>query len=122
MFFRKVLDAAFILSGAKLYLDWLLITNPASKNPVIKFFWGWAELSYTAWTPTNRLQLAWVAGWLHFCFASMEIIGSGRVSITNILVNIYPVFVQIYIGYRCHKVIKRKSKRYDKLPLASYRR
>jgi hypothetical protein len=111
MFSRKIIAILYLVSGTKFYFEWLLITNPVSKNPAIKLFWGWAKESYTAKDPSTRLRLAWGLGlvhmWLGVGFAAID----GGIELTNLLVNFYPIFVQIYIGYRCWSVIIRKKKR-----------
>ena len=94
----------FILCGGQLYMNWVLITNPTSKNPLIKFIYGWNKKAYCGFNYKNRLQLACLLGSIHIIGAIIMAFCGGFLSITNILVNIYPIIVQFYIGWRCWRI------------------
>jgi hypothetical protein len=100
----------FKLVGAKFYMDWLLITNPISKNPIIKLVWGWAKFAYTAKDYNNRLRLAIILFTVHFIMFILDIFLDRSYNIIwEILYNIYPMIIQIYVGYRCWCVIQWKK-------------
>lgn len=107
---RNTVDLIYLLSGTKFFCEWLLITNPTSKNPLIKLFFGWAKKSYTAFDPEARLQEAWKLGFFHLWFSIICIITYGGLDKCNIFVNIYPIFTQIYIGYRCNCILKKRKR------------
>lgn len=103
-------DILFILCGGKLYLDYILLTNEKSKNPLIKILFP--KLNDWNWRYKSRLKFAYTAGTAHVLFAIfMFTIGlEFSVIIINILVNIYPIIVQLYIGVRCWKIIQGRKK------------
>ena len=87
----------FILCGAKFYLDYILPSNPSSKNPVFKLIWGGAKIRQN-WE--FRLFLAFLYGAIHLVGLVMYFRIDAPLWI-NALINIYPVIIQIYIGLRC---------------------
>ena len=101
----------FILSGAKLYMDWILPTNPTSKNPLIRFFYGWAKRSLSARDVESRLKQAYILGATHFIMFTFSIIFDVNF-IINMLVNVYPIIIQLHVGYRCWKI--KNWKRYER--------
>lgn len=56
--------------------------------------------------------MAYGLGVIHITYCVMAYNNGSMWSIINILVNIYPIIVQIYIGIRCYKVIQLKKIRY----------
>lgn len=101
----SVMRSFFILSGAKLYMDWLLVTNPISKNPLIKLCWGWTKKWYTGTKYEQRLNTAISCFTVHFVLGIIYyFIDCGFV--TNMAVNVYPCIVNAWIGYRCWRIKK----------------
>lgn len=99
-----IINWFFVLCGGKFYLDYILIINPTSRNPIIKLLYGWMRKDYTASNYTNRYYLSLVLGTVHLIgFIWYSIIGSIW-SIENVLINTYPIIVQAYIGYRCYRI------------------
>ena len=113
---KKIVDFIFFITLGRLYLDWILITNPKSHNPLIKLIFGWAAHGYTAWNYKVRYKFALAAGIMHFVFAiGMLILDNFHIGIINLLFNIYPVWVQLYVGYRLSAVIRHKNSQKNKL-------
>lgn len=104
---KKFIHLVFILSGAKLYFNWILPTNPASKNPIIKKIWG--KQNYTMCKYKSRLTNSYFSGVGHMAGVIVYIFIDMPLW-TNILINIYPVIIQIYIGFRCFKIIQSRKK------------
>jgi len=65
----NVISWIFILCGGKLYLDYILPTNPTSKNPLIKFLYGWAKPSY----PGREYKVRY---WNAYIYAGVHVLGS----------------------------------------------
>lgn len=101
-----ILTWLFLFSGANFYMNWILPTNPQSKNKLIKWMWGGFKYS----DPTIRLYMAFVYAGIHIFFL---FISNNFWTVGNILVNVYPVIVQIYIGFRCYRIIKFKENNYN---------
>jgi hypothetical protein len=99
-----VLRWFFILCGGQFYLNWILPTNPTSKNPVIKLLYGWMKALYTAKDVTNRYYCAIIYGSIHIIMGTLMFIDGRGFTIGNLLVNIYPIIVQVYIGVRCWRI------------------
>ena len=109
----NILDYLFIICGGKFYLDYLLPTNPTSKFIVWRKFMELCKLKYDVIRLTNhRYHMAYGLGVIHITSCVMAYNNGSMWSIINILVNIYPIIVQIYIGIRCYKVIQLKKLRY----------
>lgn len=100
-----VLKWLFILCGGKFYFDWLLITNPASKNILIK---SWFDLDYFK-NVEQRLQTAYMFAGIHIVAALINLGFHNFFSLVNLFINLYPIIVQIYIGTRCYWVIQYKK-------------
>jgi hypothetical protein len=115
----------FIASGAQFYMDWLLPTNPISKNPLIRLLWGWNKEAYTAYNYRTRFCFAIVAGLIHaVAFFPVFFMTYQHVPFwMQMLFNGYPTIVQIYVGTRCWQLMRRKKKRAvkNKLKIAIYR-
>jgi hypothetical protein len=99
----------FVLCGGKFYLDWLLITNPTSKNPIFRFLWG-KNIHIWMWEYKRRMSFCFIFGGIHIFYNIISIPPNQFFTISNILVNVYPIIVQLYIYYRCHIIIKTRSK------------
>jgi hypothetical protein len=85
-------------------MNWILLTNPTSKNPLIRKIYGWNKKGYCGFHYENRLKMAYVYGTIHLIGAiSMTLLGD-LFSLSNILVNLYPIIVQVYIGVRCWRI------------------
>lgn len=104
---HNILRWIFILCGGHFYLNYILITNNKSKNPLIKFLWKRFKNNYT---PKSRLKFAYTAGLIHVGFAIGHIYTKSFFSLGNFLVNIYPIIVQLYMGYRCYRILKLRKK------------
>lgn len=102
----KFLPFLFILCGGKFYMDWILITNPMSKNPLIKLLFGWAKYGYSGSDPVSRYSLAVSCGIVHIFGFSLSYYLLDEITLMNVLSNLYPIVVQLYIGIRCWKVIQ----------------
>jgi hypothetical protein len=98
----------FIISGAKFYFDWILLTNPVSKNSIIRFLMSPIKDCYSAINYKSRLNLAIILFTIHFLFAIFSFFMDFKFFL-NILVNIYPCIVNFYIGYRCYIIKKFKK-------------
>ena len=108
---RRFIDFLYKISLTKFFMEWILITNPISKNPVIKLLWGWTKEYYTAKDPQIRLDLAKVLFTVHLALGIIMLILDPHAWFVNILVNVYPMLVQSYVGFRCNTVLlKRKNK------------
>lgn len=110
-FLYSIICWIFIIVGGNVYLNWILITNPKSKNPFIKKIWSFDKTKINI---TSRLEFAYFAGIGHFICMIIFGITSNFFSPANLLVNVYPVFVQCFIGYRCFKIKKIKESFYFK--------
>lgn len=102
----QVIRWIFILCGAQFFMNWILLTNPTSKNPIIKFIYGWNKKAYCGFKYTERLQSAYFLGSVHIIFAVIMVFSGGFFTIMNLFINIYPAIVQLYIGWRCWRLQK----------------
>lgn len=107
---RLLLQRLFMFTGCKLYMDWLLLTNPKSHNLIICYIWGWTKEGYTAYKYKERYNLAIILLALHSTLAVIGIC-MRQPLIINMLVNIYPCLVQLWIGYRLYNIIQFKAER-----------
>lgn len=108
--FVKILRLFFILCGGKLYFDWILPTNPTSKNPLWKLLWALAVVSDNKIiNPSVRLIAAFIYAAIHFVFFWIYLLSHSHWWL-NVLINVYPVIVQAYIGLRCWRILKKRSK------------
>ena len=103
------MNISFILTGTKFYMEYILPTNCSTKNPIYKMFlkqeWGIRAYNYKI-----RFNAAIGFFIIHFILAIIFLI-IGIPFIVNLLVNIYPCLVQIFIGYRVYRIIKLKKLR-----------
>lgn len=103
---KTFIDLLFIICGGKFYLDYILPTNSQSKNPIVRIFSSLLEYDTDYKT---RYISCYVFGGIHivgliaYFYMNISII-------LNILINIYPIVVQLYIGYRIVKIMKHKRK------------
>lgn len=101
-----------MLIGGKFYFDWLLFTNPVSKNPLWKWFCKWAAI-HQWYGPLYRLDSAYRLFNIHLALFGWYYLADNAFSPWNILTNLYPMLVQVYIGGRCFKICqKQNQKRY----------
>lgn len=117
---------------AKFYKDYLLPTNPSSKNPFFRELLDRSDgysiktdngLILDEWKLRKRIQSAYRNWWIHaVCWVLQGGIwlvslndGMIRVAVivlvTNILINIYPILVQKEIHDRCIKILEGRSKK-----------
>ncbi len=101
----NIIDWIFILSGGHFYMNWILPTNQQSKNKLIKRLWG-GKGWYNA---HDRYKYVFIYSAIHLPFAIMNAIGGYFWHPLNILINLYPLLVQLYIGHRCWKIIQHKK-------------
>lgn len=101
----NVMRSAFVWSGAKFFMDWILPTNWSSKNPIFRVLWLYYWRPKGLISPKFRLVFAYVYGLIHITglFTSVFIT---YFSWSDVFVNIYPIIVNVYIGYRCQTVIR----------------
>ena len=71
--FEKILYWSFVLCGGKFYLDWLLPTNYASKNPLINLLFGGKKRHIFTWDYNKRIMFSYFAGTGHLILAIMYI-------------------------------------------------
>lgn len=103
----QMLEWFFILSGTKFYLNWILPTNPASKNPLFKKFWTGKLVNFT---PRRRIKFAYLYGGIHLVgVVPMYLVLGTFFSVPNVLINLYPIMVQIYVFIRCSRVLAIKA-------------
>jgi len=103
---QRTIKIIMMLSGCTLYMDWVLPTNPRSKNPVIRKLMGRGKSSYL--NCKDRLLFVVVYLTIHITFGvSFYLSGS---HIENIFLNIYPSMIQLWIGYRICVVLRHKHR------------
>jgi hypothetical protein len=105
---KNIPKLLFIYTGTKLFMDYILITNPISKNPLVKYIYGFMKKAYTATDYKERLIDAKILTVIHLLGIGIYILLDVN-WIANIIFNVYPILVQLYIGYRCYKIIKFKE-------------
>ena len=104
-FTRKytLIDWLFVLCGGKFFFDWILPTNPSSKNPMWFMFKYGSKIKGDVCT--SRILMCYNLTIIHLSFAVLyTIFLNGFFTIENILINIYPIIVQLYIYYRCKTI------------------
>lgn len=101
----RTMNTIFILIGGRFYFDYILPTNWSSKNPVYRFLWLRWLWSIKMYDPKLRLKLSFFYGSIHVVGAIANITTGTFMSWSNIMVNVYPVIVQIWIAHRCYKII-----------------
>jgi len=112
--FYSLLNWFFILSGTKFYLDYILITNPTSKNPIIRSLYRYLQNPYSATDYKSRFNMALAAGTIHVIGVILYTYLDMFYSWSNLLINIYPIIIQIYVGYRLYLVKQSKRKPFIK--------
>lgn len=101
--YYRIIRWFFILCGGKFYLNWILPTNPMSKNPLIILMWGGKKCNWW-WKYNDRMTMCYVYGGIHLVFAGLNLAIGQFWSVGNILVNIYPIIVQCYIWSRVWRI------------------
>ena len=111
----RIVSWIFILCGGNFYLNWILPTNPQSKNILIRKVWGRVSKEKYMGSTQNRLGMAYSLGLVHVIGALIFFIISlvaGHVEMfwhpINVLANLYPILVQLFIGYRCWRIQSRR--------------
>jgi len=104
---RKIVDIIFKLIGAKFYLDWLLFSNWSSKNPFYKWLYKSLPKENIIDVKT-RINFAYVFGVIHLLFLLIDIV-CHAFSFSDVVINIYPIIVNLYIGYRCWVVKQNRN-------------
>lgn len=101
----------FTLIGGRIYLKWLLPTNPATNNPLFKLFYPKSiRRIYLRDGFDVRLAGCFVFGILHIIMGIWYTISdSSFFTMQNILGNVYPILVQIYVGLRCKQVLDKRQ-------------
>lgn len=107
---NKVIYTLFVAVGGNFYLNWLLVTNPTSKNPLIKWCWG-VMCCNSTWNVRDRYIDAYVYGVIHIIGCVFMIYSGGFWTICNFVINVYPILVQLYIGFRCYRIMQYKKLR-----------
>lgn len=104
---KDPLTVFFIIIGVRFYFDWILPTNPVTKNPLFRLIYkkNWI----TKISPTERLNFCYGFIAVHL-FLGVFLPSDSIFYWENILANIYPILVQIYIGVRCYRIIKKRYK------------
>lgn len=105
--FNKVLNYFFIFTGTKLYFNYILPTNPVSKNPLFKALWGYRNNEMLSCK--SRIISAFIFGGIHILGFVTYIVNENNWC-SNILINVYPVMVQICIGLKCYLVLAHRDK------------
>lgn len=111
---NTLITTIFYLLGGRFYMDWILITNDKSKNLFLRKFWEYMGVEYFK-NVGNRFMLSIMLFTIHFVYNGFFVWahithGVDWVNIViNLLVNVYPMLVQIYIGFRCYRVIQHKN-------------
>ena len=105
----KTLNFLFVLTGAKFYMDWLLITNPVSKNPLWRFIMSPMKKSYSATDYKSRYTGCYMFIIVHIIMGLVYLYTGGPF-IINLLVNVYPIIVNTYLAIRLRKLIIAKAK------------
>ena len=109
---NKILKLLFVITGGELYFKYILPTNPSSRNPINRWLCkrvgiDWSVSRKTAY---QRLYSAYLLIILHgIMFILTKLLSTTNSTLINVLVNLYPVWVNVYIGYRCYSIEKTKK-------------
>jgi len=108
----QILNFLFIITLGKFFFQWILPTNPSSRTPLWRVFSKTAGLNSPVKIGTLKYKLIGVKGLfiIHMLLAVLFyfVFDDMKISLSNILANFYPMWVQVYIGLRCYWVIKRR--------------
>lgn len=107
-YIMKILHWLFVLSGGQFYLNWILPTNPSSKNPLINLIYGGRQHCWYG-DYKVRLKACFMYGIIHIIGAILYFFINEFWTICNLAINIYPIIVQVYIGIRCYRIIILKK-------------
>lgn len=112
----KIVHQLFVLCGGKFYLDYILLSNPTSKNPLINLLYGkWGQKKHKYnFKYKERLEDSFWFGIVHL--GGLIVFTPTLLSVPTslfwmnitlqILGNLFPFLVQVYIGIRCYRIIK----------------
>ena len=95
-----IMSYIFVLCGGNFYMNYILPTNPQSRNKLIRKLWG----GYAFKDPAVRYYFAYVYGTIHLIGLGINMVFGTFWGVSNILINLYPVIVQLYVGYRCWRI------------------
>ena len=110
----SIITWIFVFCGGKFYLDYILITNPISNNILIRLLYGNMRQVYTANNINKRYKLSIKLALIHIIAFAINSYMGQMLSFSNILINIYPIIVQTYIGYKCWYLKTLKVNNYEK--------
>lgn len=111
--YMKILNFLFTITLGRFYFNWILPTNNSSKNPLFKFILSKLGLANDLYSQGGRLRAkdriiaTYISASIHIILVILYL---DTHLVTQMLVNIYPIWVQIYIGIRCWRIIKHKRK------------
>lgn len=116
-------------TGVDFYEHYILPTNRASKNPLWKNFWRpfWKTMQdNTAESLQERINKAYIFGWAHTVLLLVAAIKSSQGEIMDVsdligqlLINIYPIFVQLKIRNRITRVLEHREWKKNKSILST---
>lgn len=109
----KILNFLFVITLGKFFFQWLLPTNPRSHNPICRISSQLMSLDYSATLKSikQRLKCAVATFIIHLAIALVFFFLEGmRINYGNVIANLYPMWVQVYIGLRCYWAIKEREK------------
>lgn len=104
----KIIKWLFILSGAKFYLNWILPTNPSSKNPLIRYIYGWNKIAFSPYYPKWRIIYGLILILIH-TIGYVICVSLNKSILVNLLVNVYPIIIQLYIISRLYPIMLFKE-------------
>lgn len=103
----RVMRSAFCLLGGSIYMNWFLPTNWRSKNPLFKlFYFRKKQIGFIDYK--ERLQMAKTCFIIHLVLGIIYFLIKSPLWL-NLWINLYPMLVQLYIGYRCWVIVKKRS-------------
>jgi hypothetical protein len=104
----NIVETFFVWTGTRFYMDWLLPTNPKSKNILVKTWartnhwtFGLLQSVHSGKNARKRFRRAYFFGVLHVVAGVAMQVYIPHLWLLNVYGNVYPVFVQAYVGYRC---------------------
>lgn len=108
---QRFLRMLFLVIGGKFYMDYILILNANSKVKTWRDFCKFLNVTYGIRNNKfrDRLILGIVLSIMSLFFLYMGLKDHPSITLMQILANIYPIIVQIYVGLRCHWILKARS-------------
>jgi hypothetical protein len=114
----KILNFLFVITLGKFFFQWLLPSNPQSHNPVWTSLCRIIKLDYSIkfGSIEDRVKGSLAIFAVHLIIATaFFILEDMRISLGNVLGNLYPMWIQVYVGLRCYWAIKTREKNGVKL-------